>query len=99
MSALNSLLEFLLDKLIIMGISLAAGAITAETGVGALVGGLFALSQAFEAEAKWKDILKAIDSGWALVNGFIGTSVSACADLTGLTSQMAPGGTYEHPEA
>ncbi|RJQ77595.1 hypothetical protein D5S17_14270 [Pseudonocardiaceae bacterium YIM PH 21723] len=97
--AIGSLLESLLDWVIDGAIALAAGAITSETGIGAVIGGGLAAFAAWKAAQLW---LKALDM-WGktnmVVNGVVSTVAGATDSLRSPQKLALPAGAYDNPQA
>ncbi len=94
---LGNLLQALADRAILAGIAAAAGTVTAESGVGAVVGyGLTALLVTDMLRTVNKAAVR-IQKYGALILGFFGTAMDIFGQGGDLSKVPLPAGSYDHP--
>lgn len=96
-SAIGSVLEALLDKLIEMGVKALAATATSETVVGGLFFGAWAAYDAYKAEKLW---MKAVEyHGYAVTasNAFVGVTAGYLGAINSPDDFPLPAGSYHHP--
>jgi uncharacterized protein YukE len=98
--AVTGWVKGMIDAAIIAGIAAAAGTITAETGVGAIVGYGVATLEVAELLDMWAQATAAMNNLYALVQGAIGIIQTQLAFLQHADlPDLAGYGAYQHPVA
>jgi hypothetical protein len=94
----GNLVKALLDAAIIAGIGLVAGTITAETGVGAIIGYGVAAVEVANMLRLWAKITEFIQTAAMAVNGFVAALDREASGLDAAKLPSLPGGPgYDHP--
>ncbi|MGK5441804.1 WXG100 family type VII secretion target [Micromonospora sp. URMC 105] len=98
--ALGGVVKSLIDSAIIAGVAAAAGTITAETGVGAVVGYGVAAAEVANMFRLWGEATKLCQKIAAAVFVFRATLTRELSDLDSVALPALPdGGRYDHPLA
>lgn len=98
-NAVKSLWSELFDMLIVLGVTLAATAFTAPTGVGGLVGGSLAVAEIAAAATLWKKIVEVTGYAWTGAQAAIGVITGMLAGIENSPIRELPLVSYNHPEA
>jgi hypothetical protein len=94
---LQSIMQDLLDWLIVIGISAAATAASSWTVVGGLTGAAATAASIAQAVRIWYMALDAHDAAWAAVQVFTGICAGYLGALHGMERLALPGTAYDHP--
>lgn len=96
--AIGGVLKGMIDSAIIAGVAAAAGTVTAETGVGALVGYGVAAGEAVNILRLWGEATKLYQNATAAVLLFRTVLARTLSDLDQVGLPVVPGGAgYDHP--
>lgn len=95
--SLQSLIQDLLDWLIVIGVSAAAAAASSWTVVGGVIGGSATLASIAAAVKVWYMVLDVHDAAWAAVQGFTGLCAGYLGALHDQPLTKLPSAAYDHP--
>ncbi|MFI5938142.1 hypothetical protein [Actinoplanes sp. NPDC051494] len=95
--SVSGIIKGLLDAAIIAGIAAAAGTVTAETGVGAVVGYGVAAIEVTRMLDMWAEATKVMSSVYAATQATIGIAQTGIASLESVQIPEVNGGSYHHP--
>lgn len=95
--SVSGIIKGLLDAAIIAGIAAAAGTVTAETGVGAVVGYGVAAIEVARMLDMWAEATKVMASVYAATQALIGITQTGVASLESVQMPEVAGGSYRNP--
>jgi hypothetical protein len=97
-SAIASIMEMLLDKLIEMGMKALAATALSETVIGGVIFGGWAAYDAYKANKLWMQAVEWHGRAVTAANGFVGLTAGYLGALHGPDGLVVPQG-YDHPGA